>query len=129
MDSHQIAQRLFDSMLAGDVEAVSNLLSPDIVWRAPEATPLHSGAVRGLRDWRDVIEKINATLDEPLRFTPTCIIAQGDTAAVVSRNTATKGDDVLDLEMVFVLSIKDGKVIEVTEFPQSPNTWTAFWLD
>ena len=128
MDSKEIAQSLFEAMLAGDQDTVATLLSPDIVWRAPAATPLHSGAVRGLDELREVMGKIDATLDDQLRFTPTSIIAEGNMAAVISHNTASREGAVLDLDMVFVLSIKDGKVVEVTEFPQSPDTWTSFWL-
>ena len=126
----ELARDLFRALQEGEAETVERLLSPGVVWTIPAPIPalgLTTPRIEGRADFLDAAERTAEYTDGSLKFVPQQILASGDWAAVVSRNTATCDDRSFDLEMVFLLRVRGAEVIEVTEFPQSVEDWMRFW--
>lgn len=122
----EIALQLFNGVLARDREVVNKLLAEDAIWHVPGRRDLD---VRGNQAFLDGILALDEVFDEPLQFTILKIHASDESATVVCHNTGRIGDNHLNLRMAFVLAIRDGKVIDVDEYPEDPAAWTGFWIE
>ena len=132
-NTKEVVERLFGSMLEGDFETVLATLSDDILWRNPGAVPqagLNSPILEGKQQWLEAFQKVGEFTGGSLRFEVQSIYTDDATAIVHSRNSATRSNgSSLDLEMIFLVKVKNQQVVEVTEFPHSAADWLAFWCN
>lgn len=128
--TEDLVRSFFRALQRGEVDELERLLAANVVWTAPGPIP-QIGLVRPKIEGRSAFfEAARETAEYTsgsLQFAPQQVLANGGTAVVVSRNTAERGDEVLDLEMIFLLRVQAGEIIEVTEFPQSVGDWARFW--
>ncbi|HEX3434484.1 MAG TPA: nuclear transport factor 2 family protein [Solirubrobacteraceae bacterium] len=112
-----VIKGLYDAFAQGDVPAVLGAFSPDIEWYEAEGMP-YGGLHRGPDA---VAQKVFGPLAEDVEgfaVTPEELIASGDTVAAVVRYTGTGKETgkTLDLPVVHVWDVQDGKIARFRQF-------------
>jgi uncharacterized protein len=115
--SVQVVEGIYEALARGDVPGVLTAMADDIAWHEAEGMP-YGGIHRG---GDAVAQNVFGplTTDIPnFAVTPIELIPSGDTVAVVARYTGTAkstGKE-LDLEVVHVWDVRDGKIVRFRQF-------------
>lgn len=125
-ETQETVQRWFDYLASGDAKAAFGLFSNDIVFDIKGTTPV-SGTYRGMeqliegffKPWRKQI-------DGDLLIHADELIGEGERIVVLARGEAKTvfGDD-YNNEYVFVFTVRDGQIHEVTEYCDTALIETA----
>jgi uncharacterized protein len=118
--SVQIVEDVYAAFARGDVPGVLAAMADDIEWHEAEGMPyggIHRG---GAAVARNVFGPITTDIRD-FAVTPIELIPSGDTVAVVARYTGTGNSTgkELDLEVVHVWDVRDGKVVRFRQFPDT----------
>ena len=126
-DMHPNAQVVlsgFQAFAEGDMATMKGILADDVKWHTSGRSKF-SGSQRGvdavLQFFGDV--SADAQIEQELH----AILADDEHVVVLVNSTATRGDDTLDAQTVFVFHLSDGKVTECwgTNFDEYASD--AFW--
>jgi uncharacterized protein len=115
--SVQVVEGTYAAFARGDVPGVLGAMADDMEWHEAEGMP-YGGIHRG-RDAvaRNVFGPLITDIPD-FAVTPIELIPSGDTVAVVARYTGTgksTGKE-LDLEVVHVWDVRDGKIVRFRQF-------------
>lgn len=110
VDPGEVARALVEAVFRGDFAAASTFCSPDVVLRI-EGTQ----EVRGHEGLRHVME-FNAEVASDVRIEIHHVIGSGDTAAVNRTTHLTIGGVPLTLEVGSFFTLRDGLVVEWTDY-------------
>jgi ketosteroid isomerase-like protein len=122
----EIARRAYEAFQAGDMAAMGELMSGDIVWHAPGENPL-SGTYRGKEEVFGLFAKIGELADGPMKMGIHDILASDDHVVALLEVTASRGDKRLDGRAVHIMHVADGKLTEFWNFPEDPAAGDEFW--
>jgi ketosteroid isomerase-like protein len=116
-ESADVVRDMYEAFARGDVAAVLAAMVDDIEWHESEGMPY--GGVHRSPD--AVVQGVFGPLlhDIPdFTVTPEEIIASGDRVAVVARygGTGAESGARLDLQVVHVYDVRDGKVVRFRQF-------------
>jgi uncharacterized protein len=114
----KLAERAYQTFIAGDAEGFLNLFSDDVSWNAPE---IENVPLNVKFSGRDNLTALLSDLDnheEFLKMEPTEFIAQGDKVVVlgnfVARSKQTNNEYATDFAHIF--TVRDGKIVGFLEF-------------
>lgn len=115
--SVDVVRGVYDAFGRGDVPGVLGAMADDVEWREAEGMP-YGGVYHG---GEAVVQNVfgPVTRDIPdFAVTPEEFIASGDAVAVVARYTGTgkATGKQLDLSVVHVWDIRDGKIARFRQF-------------
>ena len=117
-ENTKLAGQMYETFVAGDIEAFLNLFSDDVVWQSPEIenVPL-GGKLSGRENLAGFISSIDE-YEEFLKMEPTEFIAQGDRVVVLGSYLARSKttDKQYATDFAHIITVKDGKVISFLEF-------------
>ncbi|MDQ3130149.1 MAG: nuclear transport factor 2 family protein [Acidobacteriota bacterium] len=117
-ENTKVAGQMYETFMAGDVEAFLNLFSDDAVWRSPEIenVPLN-GKFTGRENLAGFISGIDG-YEEFLKFEPTEYIAQGDRVVVLGNFLARSKttDKQYATDFAHIITVTDGKITNFYEF-------------
>ncbi|HEY4824571.1 MAG TPA: nuclear transport factor 2 family protein [Solirubrobacteraceae bacterium] len=115
--SEDIVRGLYEAFARGDVPSVLGGFAPDIEWHEAEGMP-YGGVYRGADAIAQNVFGPIATDVEGFAIVPEQLIAAEDTVAAVVRYTGTgkATGKSLDLAVVHVWDIRDGKVARFRQF-------------
>ena len=122
----ETAQRAYSAFLAGDMEAMSEMMSDDIVWHAPGNNPL-SGTYRGKEEVFGLFAKIGEMSDGPMEMDIHDILANDDHVVALVGVKASRGGKRLDARSAHIMHVADGKLTEFWNFPEDPSLGDEFW--
>jgi ketosteroid isomerase-like protein len=116
-DSVDVVRGIYEAFGRGDVAAVLAAMAEDVEWYEAEGMP-YGGVYRG---GQAVVENVFGPImrDVPnFAVSPEEIIGSGDTVAVVVRYTGTgqATGKQLDLPVVHVWDVSDGKIVRFRQF-------------
>ena len=119
-ESVPVVEGVYAAFARGDVPGVLAAMADDIEWHEAEGMPyggIHRG---GDAVARNVFGPITTDIRD-FAVTPIELIPSGDTVAVVARYTGTGNSTgkELDLEVVHVWDVRDGKVVRFRQFPDT----------
>ena len=109
----------------GDLDAIRELLAPDIEWRTTENVPFlgtYQGVdefFRGMQDWTDSFDEMTTEVQE--------IIDAGD-RAVVHHRMRGRGRDIgaeVDLPLWQVVSVRDGRLATMHDYGSREDAMEA----
>jgi ketosteroid isomerase-like protein len=122
-------RRFFTAHATNDLETLVDVIAEDAVWHLPcGGTRLGEDAtVRGLGALAVMSAKNIEASDGTFRFDIEAVFAGPTYAAVISHNTASAGDRLLDLRMVIQFRLDNGKIAEVWESPDDIDAYVDFW--
>lgn len=115
--SVEVVRGIYDAFGRGDMAGVLGAMADDIKWYEAEGLPYggvyHGGEAVAQNVFGPVMQDIPNFAVSPEQF-----IATGDTVAVVARYTGTGKDTgkELDLQVVHVYDVRDGKVVQFRQF-------------
>ena len=117
-ENKKLAEQMYETFNAGDVEGFLNLFSEDVSWDTPEVenVPLET-KFTGRDNLAAFISGIGK-YEEHLKLEPTEFIAQGDKVVILGdwlvRSKTTNKQYASDF--AHIITVKDGKVISFLEF-------------
>lgn len=118
-----IVQQALTAVLTGDLDAAREVVAEDFVWHIPGASKI-AGDAAGPDGWGDRLRLLFAH-----GLQPQVIEAfEGDQRAVVlQRNVARSGERSLDVQVVNVFTVEEGKVRRLDTFFGDPDAVERFW--
>lgn len=107
----------------GDLARASELVSDAFVWHIPGTSSI-SGDATGVEEWSTKLNRLLAAGLQPALIE--LLVGDGHVAAV-QRNTATNGDHSLDVRVVNLFSLEEGKITRLDTFFSDQPAAEAFW--
>lgn len=105
-DNGATARRYFDILNSGDLDAMSAIVTSDVVFRNPPAV------IRGVEALRKVIAGLRAAFPD-LRFTLEDEFGEGDKVATRWVMKGTQGTRKMDVTGMDIFLFADGKIKEI----------------
>ncbi len=123
MTNVELVQQALGAIREGDVERARSTVADDFVWQIPGRSPI-SGEARGIDAW---IEKLRTLLSAGLKPEVLDMLEGAEHVAVLQRNTASAGGHTMDLQVVNMFTIRDGRVVRLDTFFGDQTEADGFW--
>lgn len=112
-----IVRRGYDAFGRGDLDALRELMHPDVTWTEPGRNAL-SGTHRGIDAVLAMFGQLHAISGGSFRADVIgCAEIAPGIVAGLTRDTATMPGGTIDMTYVHVFRVQDGRVVEVTAHP------------
>jgi len=112
-----IAQQAYDNFKKGDIQALLNLMSDDIIWELPE---IEDVPIAGSRSGRDAVGEFFAMVardQDVIVFEPREFVADGDKVVALGHYQwrVRDTDREFATDFVHVFTIRNGKIVAFRE--------------
>lgn len=122
-----IARIYFEALRRGDVPTLMDQFAQDVVWHQPGENRF-SGIHRGVDSIGGLIGGMMQVSDGSFALEVTGpLMVNGDLVAVPVRFTGRRGDASMDMSGVDLLTVRDGKIVEMHLFSEDGAAEDAFW--
>jgi ketosteroid isomerase-like protein len=122
----QVMRRVLDAFRSGDIPALSQLFSKDIVWHVPGKSVM-AGDHTGQKEVFGFFGKLMEMSDGTFRVESIDMTASGEGGVFVDRIMAERGGKKLDVRLLLYVRIKDGQIVEGFDHFHQEHLWDAFW--
>lgn len=122
----RVVRRGFESFAKGDLEALRELMSEDVVWHEPGRSPL-GGDYKGPAGVLELLRKLQERSEGSFEVVIIDVLVTTDRAVVIQEETARRGGRVLDMASVVEFEIHQGKISEVTVYHEDTYHFDEFW--
>lgn len=123
MTNIEVVQQALAAVRTGDLDRARELVDESFVWHIPGTSAISGDAV-GLDAWADKLARLLGAGLQPQLLA----MLEGEThVAAVQRNTATVGNASLDVHVVNLFGVADGKVTRLDTFFSDQVAAEAFW--
>jgi ketosteroid isomerase-like protein len=122
-----VATTYFEALGRGDIPTVMAQFSDDVIWHQPGANRFsgdHAGVAGVGALLGGMMEASEGTFQLAVSG-PTMV--NGELVAVPVRFSGTRGDAAMDMAGVDLLTVRDGKIVEVHLFSEDGPGEDAFW--
>jgi ketosteroid isomerase-like protein len=129
MSDHPNVQHMRDGYVAfgkGDLAALEDLLTEDVVWHVAGSTPL-SGTYEGRTAVFEFFGRVMEITEGSFRVEPLTTLADDNYGAAPVRITAHRGDRHLDVMNLQVSRLRDGRVAEFWDTTTDTEATEAFY--
>jgi ketosteroid isomerase-like protein len=130
MGEHQNVERLrkgFAAFDSGDIPAVLELFSPDIVWNVPGDNPI-AGTYKGHDEVMGFFGKLMEETGGSFKIEIEDILANDRHGVAIVRQRAERNGKRIDMSVVQVFSVnEDGKVTEFSGYPEDSAAVDDFY--
>lgn len=129
-ENKQLVRSFYEAGNRGDIDACMNLIADDVRWTNIGTTPF-SGTYHGKPELAEkLLGPLFGRLKAGIRTTIENILAEGDLVVALTSGTAETTDGrPYNNQYCQVMRIKDGKIIEVTEYFDTQLTNAVFGVD
>jgi len=112
-----IAQQAYDNFKKGDIQALLNLMSDDIIWELPE---IEDVPIAGSRSGRDAVGEFFAMVardQDVIVFEPREFVAEGDKVVALGHYQwrVRDTDREFATDFVHVFTVRNGKIVAFRE--------------
>jgi ketosteroid isomerase-like protein len=125
--NEQLVRKGYDAFLAGDMEALGKLMTPDVVHSVPGDNPTageHKGQDEVFAMYGLLFELSDGSLEVDLQE----VTAKGDDRVVAKhRAQAKRGDKTLDVVETLEFTIENGKITRLDETTSDQAAEDKFW--
>jgi len=124
--SVELLQRAYEAFAKGDLATLREVASEEGVWHVPGSGPL-AGEYRG---WDEVVTLFTRSAQMTggtERIEVHDILANDEHGVALTRYTASREGKQLDMRIVNVFHVKDGKITEVWDFMEDLRVYDEFW--
>jgi ketosteroid isomerase-like protein len=122
----ELLLRAHELFMAGDTEALRELVSPQFVWHSVGKNLL-AGDYRGLDAWAKFGEQAMKLSNGTYRPETLDVAGSEQHAMYIGRLTATRNGKKLDVLESVVLRVRDGKFVEGWQVPFDQYASDNFW--
>lgn len=119
-------RRTLDAFRTGDVGTLSQVFSPDIVWRVPGRSAL-SRDYRGHAEVFGFFGRLMELTGGTFRVESLDMLANDGGGVYVDRLTAERNGRRLDIRLVLQVVIHNGQIREGYDCFHHEHLWDAFW--
>lgn len=123
MTKIEVVQKALGAVRVGDAEAAEAVVASDFVWHIPGRSSI-AGDVHGVADW---IERLAQLLGAGLQPTVLDMLEGKEQVAVLQHNTAQKDGHALDVSVVNLFTVADGRVTRLDTYFSDQAAADAFW--
>jgi uncharacterized protein len=122
-----VAARYFESLAKGDVPGAMGLLSPDVVWHQPGANRFSGDhvAADGVGQLLGAMMEVSGGTFQLAVTGPAMV--NGELVAVPVRFSGQRAGASMDMGGIDLLTIRDGRIVEVHLFSEDSPTEDTFW--
>lgn len=121
-----LLRRGYEAFAAGDMEALAQIFSPDVLWHATGRNQF-SGDYKGIEDTLAYFGKLVETAGGNFSADVHDVVANDTHAIGLHHDSAEKDGKKLDTNEVLVFHVKDGKITEAWELYTDPYHYDEFW--
>jgi ketosteroid isomerase-like protein len=122
-----VADAYFGALGTGDVPTAMSLLSPEVVWHQPGANQF-SGDHAGLDGVGALLGGMMSASAGTFQLSVSGpAMVNGELVAVPVRFAGQRSDASMDMGGVDLLTVRDGKIVEVHLFSEDGAAEDAFW--
>ena len=121
-----LVRRLWDAVARGDADVICDLFAADGVLRSHGAPGPFVGEFKGIAEILDFLARAGELVDDS-RSEILDTYASDAGAVIRYRTVATRGASHLDMQFLQVLSIAQGRIIDVTIVPTDQRRNDEFW--
>lgn len=122
------AQAGYEAFAAGDLAAVGDLLSEDIVWHSGGANVL-TGDYKGKEAVLGFFELLMRESGGSFRNDIHDMLANDEHGVALVINSATRGGKSFEGRVVHIFHMSDGKMTEFWAIPEDQSRYDEFWMD
>ncbi len=122
----RLVRRGFESFAKGDLEALRELMSDDVVWHEPGRSPL-GGDYKGPTGVLELLRKLRERSEGSFAVNIVEVFGSSERAVVIQEEVARRGGNVLDMASVVEFEIHQGKISEVTVYHEDTYHFDEFW--
>lgn len=123
MTEVEVVQQALGAVRGGDLEAARAVVTDDFVWHVPGRSSI-AGEARGVAEWS---AKLNRLVGAGLTPTVLDMLAGKERVVALQRNTAENGGHTLDVSVVNVFTLSDGKVSRLDTYFGDQEAADTFW--
>ena len=123
MRNTELVQRALGAIREGDDDAAREVVAEGFVWHVPGESPI-AGDATGVEEWG---RKFRRIVDAGLKPAVLATLEGDDHVAFVQRNTAEIDGYSLDVGVVNLFTIENGKVAKMDTFFDDQAALDAFW--
>ncbi len=116
----------YEAFAKGDLEFIRSMVSAEGVWRTPGYGVLEH-AYKGPEGVTKYLTSLAEQTGGTFKTESEALFADDDRVVSLDHITGTRKGIVLDTHVVHVFVVREGKVIEVTDFVSEPEDNEAFW--
>jgi len=124
--NEELIRRGYEAFAAGDMAALNELLSDDIVWHAPGRNQL-AGTLHGKDELFEYLGKFVELTGGTFKLDIHTVLADDEHVVVLARAMGEREGRTLDDNGVQVFHMKDGKVTEQWLYPGDTYASDRFW--
>ena len=117
---------LYEAFGRGDLAEVESLFSPDAIFHQPGRNPT-SGDYKGVSEILRLLRSLAERSGGTFRGTVHDILGSDDHAIGLLRVTAARKDRPLDMPVVHVVHVTNGRITEIWAHPRDQYAVDAFW--
>jgi SAM-dependent methyltransferase len=119
----EVAQRAFVAAVNGDWSTVRTLVHGDVTWHIPGNSPI-AGDTIGIDGF---VAKVQMLITSGLNVELLNVFASGDQVVTLQRNTAPSNLGGLDILVVNLFTLTEGKLTRMQTFPSDLYALDRFW--
>jgi ketosteroid isomerase-like protein len=123
MGNAEVVQQALAAVRGGNLDAASDVVAPDFVWHIPGRSSI-SGDVTGAEAWS---AKLGRLLGAGLQPAMIGILEDEQRVVALQHNTAQSGEHSLDVNVVNVFTVNDGKVRRLDTYFSDQYAADSFW--
>lgn len=123
----RLIRRGYESFASGDLEALWELMTAEVVWHEPGRSPL-SGDYQGPAGVLELLGKLRDLSGGTFTVEIVDLLATAERAIAIQEETALRGDRELDVASAVDFEIHQGKITEVTVYHGDTHQFDEFWM-
>jgi uncharacterized protein len=121
-------RRVYRDFEVGDLDLLRVVMGDDVVWHEPGRSPL-AGDYKGPEAVLGFLGALRDRSDGTFRVEILDVVHEPERAVVFQRETATRGDKVLDTVAAVDFEIHHQKITEVTVYHSDCYLFDEFWAE
>ena len=122
----ELTRRIFQAFAGGDQRPLLEGIAEDAVWRVAGSAPV-SRVYRGRGEIFELFRLTRRLTGGTYRSRLLWALADDEHAVAVYRATGVRDGRTLDIEQVLLITLRDGRWVEVLALPADPSAFEAFW--
>ena len=115
-----------EAFLRGDTETLKRIIDPEIVWEIP-GTSRVSGKHRGYEELFAYFGKLQELTGGTFKVSLDDVLVSDQHVVLLEGIKATREGKTLDVELVLIAQIRDGRIAHVRDRFSDQYAWDEFW--